>query len=57
MSDVEGVNVPDSIEKFNKKKRPKKWGFYTRRSDVELFRYNPNYPKEGMKTVILRGKE
>lgn len=31
--------------------------FYMRTETVELFRYNPNYPKFGMKTVILRGKE
>lgn len=31
--------------------------FYLRRQSVELFRFNPNYPEHGMKTVVLRGKE
>lgn len=31
--------------------------YYKRTKDVELFRYNPNYPKVGEKTVILRGRE
>ena len=31
--------------------------YYTRTKQVELFRYNPNFPELGMKTVILRGKE
>lgn len=31
--------------------------FYRRSKDVELFRYNPNLPEEGSRTVILRGKE
>lgn len=31
--------------------------FYKRNKSVELFRYNPDYPKAGNKTVIIRGKE
>jgi hypothetical protein len=31
--------------------------FYKRDARVELFRYNPNYPETGLKTVIIRGKE
>jgi len=50
----------------NKKKKVKKeeaieveqWAVYIRTEDVELIRYNPNYPKaNGMETIILRGKE
>ncbi|MEK6410026.1 MAG: hypothetical protein AABN34_24140 [Acidobacteriota bacterium] len=38
-------------------KKEMQWAYYRRSEDVELFRYNPNYPKAGMKTVILKGKE
>ncbi|MEK6289491.1 MAG: hypothetical protein AABO57_27570 [Acidobacteriota bacterium] len=31
--------------------------YYRRTNTVELFRYNPNYPKAGEKTIIIRGKE
>lgn len=31
--------------------------YYERTDKVELFRYNPNYPEEGRKTVLLKGKE
>jgi len=31
--------------------------YYRRTEEVELFRYNPNYPKAGEKTVIIRGKD
>jgi hypothetical protein len=30
---------------------------YLRNGRVELLRYNPNYPRQGMRTVILRGRE
>jgi hypothetical protein len=30
---------------------------YKRNSSVELFRFNPNYPKSGEKTIIIRGQE
>lgn len=31
--------------------------YYRRTKEAELFRYNPNYPDPGLRTVILRGKE
>lgn len=53
-----GENEPKNRQKEKKEIEVRQWAFYTRRADVELFRYNPNYPKDnGMKTVILRGKE
>jgi hypothetical protein len=30
---------------------------YYRDERKELFSYNPNYPKRGLRTVMLRGKE
>jgi hypothetical protein len=40
-----------------KKKAASGGAFYMRNETVELFRYSLNYPEDGMKTVILRGKE
>jgi hypothetical protein len=34
-----------------------KGAFYKRVENVELFRYNPNFPEPGLQTVTLRGKE
>jgi hypothetical protein len=34
-----------------------KGAFYKRGEKVELFRYNPNFPEQGLQTVTLRGKE
>jgi hypothetical protein len=31
--------------------------YYNRRKNVELFRYNPNFPEPGLQTVTLKGKE
>jgi hypothetical protein len=39
------------------RKRIHKWAYYRRTKEVELFRYNPDYPNDGMKTIILKGKE
>jgi hypothetical protein len=38
-------------------KRVLQMALYKRTESVELFRYNPNYPKSGERTVIIRGKE
>ena len=38
-------------------KRVLQMALYKRTKSVELFRYNPNYPKSGERTVIIRGKE
>ncbi len=38
-------------------KKELQWAYYRRSEEVELFRYNPEYPKPGMKTVILKGEE
>lgn len=38
-------------------KRALQLAYYRRTEKEELFRYNPNYPKAGEKTVIIRGKE
>jgi hypothetical protein len=45
---------PDTRAREGKERQ---WAYYKRTEEVELFRYNPNYPESGMKTVILRGKE
>jgi hypothetical protein len=36
-------------------KKELQWAYYRRSEEVELFRYNPEFPKPGMKTVILKG--
>ena len=48
----------DKKEKVEKDTEVRQWAVYIRTENVELIRYNPDYPKEnGMKTIILRGKE
>src|SRR5262249_50674399 len=32
------------------------WGYYWRTKENEYYRYNPDYPALGIKTVVLRGK-
>ena len=49
--------VPDSSAQEKESKRVLQLVFYKRTESVELFRYNPNYPKSGEKTVVIRGKE
>lgn len=44
---------PASKSKEHKNQR----AFYFRTEEVELFRYNPNYPEPGSQTIILKGKE
>ena len=39
------------------KKSRHQLAYYKKTDKVELFRYNPNYPEEGMTTVLLRGRE
>jgi len=57
-SEVSGKEGNSSSNNSNKKtRRIHQWAFYIRNKDVELFRYNPNYPEEGMKTVMLRGNQ
>jgi hypothetical protein len=57
-SEVSGKEKIVSSNELNKKtKRIRQWAFYIRNEDVELFRYNPDYPEEGMKTVMLRGSQ
>jgi len=34
-----------------------KWAYYKRADTVELFRYIPEPPEKGLKTVVLRGKD
>lgn len=41
----------------NFKRNEARSAYYRRDQQVELFRYNPNYPDTGLKTVIIRGKE
>jgi len=53
-SPARGV-IDDSARGHNK--RILQLAYYKRTKAVELFRYNPNYPIAGEKTVIIRGKE
>ena len=67
--ETDARSVADVVnqERYNIGKRPGQSGksssrgpggaFYRRSAKVELFRYNPDYPAWGMKTVILRGTE
>ncbi|MEK6288223.1 MAG: hypothetical protein AABO57_21095 [Acidobacteriota bacterium] len=55
MISVSGTRSTSSSEESRNPTRSR--AFYTRTEAVELFRYNPNYPEHGTKTVILRGKE
>lgn len=41
----------------NFKRKESQLAYYRRDDQVELFRYNPNHPKSGLRTVIIRGKE
>lgn len=41
----------------SKRGRTLQLAYYRRTQTVELFSYNPNYPKPGEKTVIISGKE
>jgi hypothetical protein len=38
-------------------KAVKQLAYYRRFKEVEFYRYNPEYPKPGHKTVMIRGKE
>lgn len=49
--------APDANAQGKEKKRVLQLAFYKRTESVELFRYDPNYPKSGERTVIIRGKE
>ena len=55
MISADGVPPPPALR--NKPKASSRGAYYTRSEKVELFRFDPNYPDDGMKTVILRGKE
>lgn len=41
----------------SQRRRELQLAFYQRTPTLELFRYNPNYPKRGEKTVLIRGRE
>ncbi len=46
-----GISHADKIEGKHRS------AYYKRTVQVELFRYNPDFPEPGMKTIVLRGKE
>lgn len=48
---------PDVVTSSQGKVEKNQWAYYKRTDQVELFRFNPTFPKLGMKTIILRGKE
>ena len=57
-TDVEQLGVLATRRALSNSKGTESQLAYYRRDDrVELFRYNPDYPKSGLKTVIIRGKE
>jgi hypothetical protein len=47
----------DVISTSSQRKAEKKWAYYKRTNQVELFRFNATFPRPGMKTIVLRGKE
>lgn len=51
----DGVAIDETSIKANRK-RQDQLAYYKRARGAELFRYNPNYPQPGTKTVLLMGK-
>jgi hypothetical protein len=51
------VHMNTSGDFREKPEKRYQWAYYKRSEKVELFRYNPNYPEDGLKTVIIRGTE
>ncbi|MEK6288222.1 MAG: hypothetical protein AABO57_21090 [Acidobacteriota bacterium] len=47
----------DSTDKERNKPDEYQWAYYVRWKDGEFFRFNPDFPKKGTKTVTLRGKQ
>lgn len=57
MTSSPAEGVPDTSALGRASKRVLQLARYKRTKSVELFRYNPDYPKPGERTVLIRGKE